>query len=230
MENFVVIVQACLYKDDEIDSQSNEIDLNFYATGKKFLYYRLYYEMISVEEDGISLYLCREFDGKWKRSKKIIVKAGQKTTVTFPVNNRYYYKVDFVIKDREEYQKEKREEYLFNQLPLVKQLRIKGKRELPNYHLVLEETIEERDVYSQGKYSKVTEFEVIEGNICKSYYRPDECVFRINEIIDEHEIIVNNEKLVEGETREKEISQGGYTNDGPSYWTIRIKVYLKKKE
>ena len=164
---------------------------------------------------------------KWvKYNKDVVIDKKESKVIIFKINSSRSYVIKLEGRDRDEYDKEKHEEYLFNQLPLVEQLRRKGNDELINYVLIMEEHIYEKDVYSEGEDNHRQEFDVIVGNRCKSYYYPDQLTFTIEEIIDDKTVLINKKRIIEGNIYPYEKSMGGYTNDGPRYWTIKLNFSL----
>ena len=235
---FVVIYEAERFFEKESQGKSRLEPMSLITERKEFLYYNLYYEASDLKEDSVTFHFYYRdnrgdirLEPKWVKYKTpIVIALGETLTFKFALNRKNEFVIKLRAEKREDYEASLAKEREFNALPFVEKLRRQGKKELPAYKLVIKEHYSHRDVYDQGEGDHESEFEVIEGNVCKTYYSGDDIAFTIEKVIGPGKITLEPDKVIEeGSEYEMEKTGGGHNSDGPYWWHNKITLYLTKK-
>ena len=235
MKDYVILAKVTYFYLLRRNSESDEKSLNLHQIGEKqFLYFSLYYEVVKDTEDEVVLRFYSKGGNaqreKWTVCKEdVSIKPLEKKAINFKLDRKNTATIELICRNAEEYNQELRAKREFESLPLVEKLRRKGAKELEGYALRFKETFSAKDVYSEEEKENTSEFDVIEGNRCASYYLSYHS-FEIKKIVSPNSILLGDCVIEEGKSVVVwNKTEGGYTNDGPSYQSLKIEATLIKK-
>ena len=208
-------------------------------------WYYLYITLKAFDDEkAILSFRYRNPDDSYTElGEDVVIKENDNKVIEFPLIKGNSLTLEFKTESYEKYRKDKEEKEYRNSPEYFRKefennLRKQGNKELKDYKLIVKEEYSEIDAYSQGNGKKETEYAVIEGNKLKSQYQSWR-VFYLVKIVNENTIVLNNTELeidlgkIEI-TEDQEVSLldkggGGHTNDGSSFWSIKISAVLKKR-